>query len=31
MTKPFELKELEARIKAILKRKDKIIEEYLQI
>jgi len=31
MTKPFELKELEARIKALLKRKEKIIEKNITI
>ncbi len=31
LTKPFELKELEMRIKAIAKRKDKTIENYLEI
>ena len=31
LTKPFELKELEARIKALLKRKDKKIEDIIKI
>jgi len=31
LTKPFELKELEARIKAISKRKDKLIEKIIKI
>jgi len=31
MTKPFELKELEIRIKSISKRKDKVIEESIKI
>ena len=31
LTKPFELKELEMRIKSIAKRKDKTIENYLEI
>jgi DNA-binding response OmpR family regulator len=31
LTKPFELKELEARIKTIFKRKDKKIEKIIKI